>query len=69
MIIASCKTEDSIKRTWFEELHSKLEQLGKGMCSALMISSVPKNSRTERDLADYEKRAQERQIVFVMAEV
>lgn len=68
MIIASCKTEDSIKRTWFEELHSKVEQLGKGMCSALMVSSVPKSSRTEKDLADYEKWAQERQIVLVMTE-
>jgi hypothetical protein len=68
MIIASCKTEDSIKRTWFEELHSKMEQLGKGMCSALMVSSVSKSSRTRKDLATYEKWAQERQIVFVMAE-
>lgn len=68
MIIASCKTEDSIKRTWFEELHSKVEQLGKGMCSALMVSSVPKSSRTQKDLANYEKWAQERQIVLVMAE-
>ena len=68
MIIASCKTEDSIKRTWFEELHSKMEQLGKGMCSALMVSSVPKSSRTKQDIADYEKWAQERQIVLVMAE-
>lgn len=68
MIIASCKTEDSIKRPWFEELHSKMEQLGKGMCSALLVSSVPKSSRTEKDLADYEKWAQERQIVLVMAD-
>ena len=67
-IVASCKTEDSIKRTWFEELHSKMEQLGKGMCSALMVSSVPKSSRTEKDLADYEKWAHERQIVLVMSE-
>jgi hypothetical protein len=68
MIIASCKTEDSIKRTWFEELHSKVEQLGKGMCSALLVSSVSKSSRTEKDLEDYEKWAKERQIVLVMAE-
>ncbi|MER2514033.1 MAG: DUF1887 family CARF protein [Nitrosomonas ureae] len=68
MIIASCKTEDSIKRTWFEELHSKMEQLGKGMCSALMVNSVPKSSKTEKDLAYCEKWAQERQIVLVMAE-
>lgn len=68
MVVASCKTEDNIKRAWFEELHSKVEQLGKGMCSALMVSSVSKSSRTEKDLADYEKWAQERQIVLVMAE-
>lgn len=68
MIIASCKTEDSIRRTWFEELHSKMEQLGKGMCSALMVSSVSRSNRTDKDLADYEKWAQERQIVLVMAE-
>jgi hypothetical protein len=68
MIIASCKTEDSIKRTWFEELHSKMEQLGKGMCSALLVSSVSKSSRTERDLEDCEKWAKERQIVLVMSD-
>ena len=68
MVIASCKTEDSIKRTWFEELPSKMEQLGKGMCSGLMVSSVYKSSRTEKDLANYEKWAQERQIILVMAE-
>ncbi len=68
VIVVSCKTEDSIKRTWFEELHSKAEQLGKGMCSALLVSSVSKSSRTEKDLQDYEKWANERQIVLVMAE-
>lgn len=68
MIIASCKTENSIRRTWFEELHSKVEQLGKGMCSALLVSSVSKSSRTEKDLGDYEKWARERQIVLVMVE-
>jgi hypothetical protein len=66
MIVASCKTEDSIKRTWFEELHSKVEQLGKGMCSALLVSSVSRSSRNE--LENYEKWARERQIVLVMAE-
>ena len=68
VIIASCKTEDSIKRAWFEELHSKMEQLGRGMCSALLVSSVSKESRTEADLEDYRKWAEERQIVLVMAE-
>lgn len=68
VIIASCKTEDKIKRTWFEELHSKVEQLGKGMCSAILISSVSKESREESELQKYEKWANERQITLVMAE-
>ena len=68
VIIASCKTEDSIKRAWFEELHSRMEQLGRGMCSALLVSSVSKESRTEVDLEKYRKWAEERQIVLVMAE-
>lgn len=68
MIVASCKTEDGIKRTWFEELHSKVEQLGRGMCSAMLVSSVSKSSRTNTDLENYEKWARERQTVLVMAE-
>ena len=68
VIIASCKTENSIKRAWFEELHSRMEQLGKGMCSALLVSSVSKESRTKADLEEYRRWAKERQIVFVMAE-
>lgn len=68
MIIASCKTEENIKRHWFEELHSKMEQLGKGMCSGLIVSSASKSSRTEKDLSNYDKLAQERQIVLVMSE-
>lgn len=68
MIIASCKTEDSIKRVWFEELHSKVEQLGRGMCSTLLISTVPRSSRTAKDLQEYDKWASERRIVLIMAE-
>lgn len=68
LIIASCKTEDGIKRNWFEELHSKMEQLGKRMCSGIMVSSVSRRSRKEQDIATYEKWARERQIVLVMAE-
>lgn len=69
MVVASCKTEDNIRRAWFEELHSKVEQLGKGMCSALLVSSVSKDSsRTENDLRKYEKWAKVRQIVLVMSD-
>ncbi len=68
MVIASCKTENSIKRAWFEELHSKAEQLGKGMCSELLVSSVSKSDRTRDDLEEYKKWARERQIVLIMAE-
>jgi hypothetical protein len=49
-------------------LHSKAEQLGKGMCSTLLVSSVSKNKRTEKDLQEFERWARERQIVLVMAE-
>ena len=68
VILASCKTENSIKRTWFEELHSKAEQLGKGMCSTLLISTVSRSTRSDKDLRDYKKWARERQIILVMAE-
>lgn len=66
MVIASCKTGDEIKRDWFEELHSKAEQLGSGMCSALLVSSVPRRSSSGSE--NYKKWAEERQVVFVMAE-
>ncbi len=67
IVIASCKTENGIKRTWFEELHSKVDQLGKGMCSAILISTVS-NRQDGGDLQQYEKWAGERQIVLMMAE-
>lgn len=67
MVVASCKTEDGIKRTWFEDLDSKVGQLGKGMCSALLISSVPSNTKTEEELEQYQKWAESRRIVLVTA--
>jgi len=68
MLIASCKTEDDIKRAWFEELHSRAEQLGKGMCSTMLVSTVSRRTRDETSQREYEKWARERQIVLVMAE-
>ena len=68
MLLASCKTESGIKRAWFEDLHSKADQLGKGMCSCLLVTSVARSTRTDADLEQYTKWAQERQIVLVMAE-
>lgn len=68
ILIASCKTEDSIKRVWFEELHSKAEQLGKGMCSTLLVSTVFRHTRSVRDLQNFSKWADERQIILLMAE-
>ncbi len=68
MLIASCKTEDTIKRVWFEELHSKMEQLGKGMCCGLLVSTVSRKTRTSQDLDNYQRWARERQIVLVLAE-
>lgn len=68
LVIASCKTESELKRQYLEELHSKAEQLGKGMCSTLLISTVAKANRKPEALAEYEKWAKERQIVLVFAE-
>jgi len=65
IVIASCKTEGELKRAWFEELHSKMEQLGKGMCSGLLISSA---SRKDKSMVDLDKWAKERQIILVTAE-
>lgn len=68
LVIASCKTEDSIERKWFEEIHSKAEMLGKGMCSKLLFSTVSKASRTEDTIKQYEFWASERQVVLILAE-
>lgn len=68
LVIASCKTEPSIKRTWFEELDSKAEQLGKGMCSTFLISTVSRDSRSNKDLEDYTRWSVDRQIILVMRE-
>jgi len=68
IVIASCKTEDGIKRNWFEELHSKTEQLGKGMCSGLLISTVSKASRKEKELQKYSQWANERRVVLVFGD-
>lgn len=68
ILIASCKTEMNINRRWFEELHSKAQQLGKGMCSALLVTTMPKRTRTEENLQTYERWARERQIVLAFAE-
>jgi hypothetical protein len=68
LIIASCKTRPELKREWFEELRAKMDQLGKGMCSGLLISTVAKQTRTEEDIAKYQRWATEQQIVLVFAE-
>ncbi len=65
IVIASCKTEGEIKRAWFEELHSKMEQLGRGMCSGLLVSSA---SRKDKSKDELDKWAKERQIILVTAE-
>lgn len=68
LIVASCKSKPDIERTWFEELRSKMDQLGKGMCSGLLISTVSRASRSAKDLADYERWAQNNQVVLILAE-
>lgn len=68
LIIASCKTESSIERAFLEELYGKAEQLGKGMCSTLLISTASKASRTPKDVEQYARWSRERQIVIAFAE-
>ena len=68
LVIASCKTGPNIQRNWLDELYTKAEQLGKGMCTKLFISTVFKATRTEKDLDNYFKWAKERQIALVFAE-
>ncbi len=48
LIIASCKTEKNIKSEYLKELSARANQLGKGMCSKLFItSSPPPNDKTQ----------------------
>lgn len=68
IIIASCKTEDSIERKWFEELRAKAERLGGRMCSCVFITSVSKRDRKAHDLETYERWSKELQVVLVFAE-
>ena len=65
LIIASCKTEKSLKRAMFEELHSKAEQLGKGMCSRMLVTTV---SCSHQDIQQHKRWARERQITLIYAE-
>ncbi len=68
LIIASCKTRPELRREWFEELRAKMDQLGKGMCSGMLVSTISRASRKPTELADYQKWAQINQIVLVLAE-
>ena len=68
VILTSCKTESTVKRHWFEEVHSKAEQLGKGMSSTLLVSTISRRHRTKNDLQNYARWARERHIVLVFAE-
>jgi hypothetical protein len=68
LVIASCKTEQSIERKWLEELYGRAEQLGKGMCSALFITTVSRASRSAKDLEEYTRWMQDRQVTILFAE-
>ena len=68
IVICSCKTENGINKKMFEDLHSKAEQLGKGMCSSLLISTVLKTTRKDIDLQRYNRWAKERRVILILAE-
>ncbi len=67
LVVASCKTTGGIKRIWIEDLHSKAEQLGKGMCSSLMISTGSTRIRSN-ERQRYNQWAKGRRVVLIFAE-
>ncbi len=62
LIIASCKTESKIKAEYFNQLSTRGDQLGKGMCTKLFVTST---FPTENQRKDAERWAQERGIMLV----
>ncbi|MCS7060280.1 MAG: DUF1887 family CARF protein [Anaerolineae bacterium] len=40
MVIASCKVGNRLERTFFEEIRARADQLGKTMCSPMLISTA-----------------------------
>jgi len=47
---------------------SLAEQLGRGMSSTLLVSTISRRHRTKNDLQHYERWARERRIVLAFAE-
>ncbi len=68
IIIASCKTEKELKRIWFEEIRARADQLGKGMCAPMLITSIQRKSRSKKDLEQYYKWQESTRVILVMAE-
>jgi len=62
LIIASCKTESKIKSQFFNDLSTMGDQLGKGMCSKIFVTSTqPEDEQRE----GAERWAKDRNITVV----
>lgn len=60
LVIASCKTENSIKSEYLKELSARADQLGKGMCTKMFITSY-----CPSDISQYEKWSKEYNVSIV----
>lgn len=47
LVAASCKTNLKLTREFFEEIRARADQLGKGMCSPMLIGAARRDSGTE----------------------
>lgn len=68
MMIASCKTEKSIERDMVEETNDKGNQLGKGMCSKVLITTIARAACSHNQLAIYQRWGSEREVLILFAE-
>lgn len=60
LVIASCKTENGIKVEFLKELSARADQLGKGMCTKLFVTTYCPNAT-----AQYEKWAKEYHVSII----
>ncbi len=63
LVAASCKSNFKLERNFFEEIRARADQLGKSMCSPMLITAAERNSGS--DLARW---AEETEVVLVTRE-
>lgn len=62
LLVASCKTEKKIKAENFNEISTRGDQLGRGMCTKFLVTSTTPN---DQQRTDAERWAKDREIIFV----